>query len=304
MGGVLMSDASGTPRVAVAVFAYNEERVIADCLAALLKDSDGVKVEVFVLINGCTDGTEGIVRGFASQDKRIHVIVIPVGDKANAWNHFVHEITPDCECAVFTDGDVRVRPGSLLAFAQCFSVRPEALALAGLPASGRNESSFRRKLIERREIAGNLYAIRGTTIKRLAAEGVRLPLGQFGEDGLVGTLLKCNLDPLKPIRDELIAPCEGAEFLFESLSVWRPADWRTYFNRNMRYAVRRWQAQMLYSRLFSRGLAGLPKTVEELYEEELTNCHLEWRGLSTIFDWLALRRIKRRVKLFDARYYS
>lgn len=279
----------------VAVFAYNEEELIGGCLRSILEQSDLERVKVFVLINGCTDRTEQVVRGFAAENPAVIPVALPVGDKANAWNSFVHELAPEADFHVFIDGDMQIVPGSLAAVERCFALRPNALAVAAVPSSGRTVKAFRDMIVNERVLAGNFYALRGSFLRDARAKRVRLPFGMVGEDGLVGTLVRWNLDPLSTPDYERIAPCAEAQWLFDSFSPLRPKHWRLYKNRMMRYAERRLQARMLYPRLWKLGLAGMPADVLTLYREELARCHLEWNGLDTIFDLLAFRRIKRRL---------
>ncbi|PWS34247.1 hypothetical protein DFH01_26865 [Falsiroseomonas bella] len=296
-------DQAGTEPVFVSVcmFAYNEEAGIAAALAALDACGEEARLRVHVLINGCTDSTEQVVRAW--QPRRIEVVpvVLPRGDKANAWNHYVHEVAPrDAAIHLFTDGDMIVSKGSVAAFLRAFEADPHANGCAGLPVSGRSRDGFREKLRRGREMAGNLYALRGSCVEAFRRAGVRLPFGMFGEDGLVTALVKHDLD-LRRQRDDLrVTSAEEAGFGYVPLSLWRPGDWRTYRNRKMRYAVRRQQALMLYDLLRERGPEGMPVHVVDLYRERGDAMRLAWRGLDTYFDWVAIRRIRRDIAADDS----
>lgn len=279
----------------IAVFAYNEEELITGCLQSILDAADGQAVQVFVLINGCTDRTEQVVKRFAADHSAVVPAALPVGDKANAWNSFVHELAPDADHYVFIDGDMRILPGSLSAIERCFAAHPGALAVAGVPSTGRTVNAFRDMIVNERVLAGNFYALRGSFVQDVRTKRVRLPFGMFGEDGLVGTLVRWNLDPLSEPEYARIEPCVEAQWHFDSFSPLRPKHWRLYKNRMMRYATRRLQARMLYPRLWKQGLAGMPADVLTLYREEFARCRLEWNGLDTVFDLFAFRRIKRRL---------
>ena len=159
-----------------------------------------------VLINGCSDGTERIVRDYRPAGFTLRPIVIKRGDKANAWNHYTHEIAPsDAAIHVFTDGDMTMLPGSITGFLEQFAAEPRANGCAGLPATGRSHAAFRDKLLRAHEMAGNLYAVRGTCLMEFRRRGIKLPFGMFGEDGLVTTLIKYDLDTSGPLHDERIA---------------------------------------------------------------------------------------------------
>lgn len=284
------------PLVSVAVFAYNEEDGITAALDRL--DACGAEAElrVHVLINGCTDGTERVVRAYRGRRITVVPVVIAKGDKANAWNHYVHEVAPeDAAIHVFTDGDMLVSPGSIAAFLRAFAAEPHANGCAGLPVTGRSRAAFRAKLAARRELAGNLYALRGSCLMAFRRRGVRLPFGIFGEDGLVTALVKHDLDMRGREDDLRVTVAEGAGFGFPPLSPWRPRDWRIYRNRKMRYAVRRQQARMLYALLRERGTEAMPAHVVDLYRQRGPALRLAWNGLDTPFDWVAVRRIRRDI---------
>jgi glycosyltransferase involved in cell wall biosynthesis len=289
-----MTSPAASPVISIAVFAYNEERSIAAALDAIGACAGEGRVTTHVLINGCSDGTEAVVRAYRPQGFDVVPVVIRRGDKANAWNVYVHEVAPEAaDFHVFTDGDMIIQPGSLAGFAERFAAEPEADGCAGLPVSGRSREAFRGKLLHNREMAGNLYALRSRCVMAFRRAGLRLPFGIFGEDGLVTMLVRHGLDPKGERRDGRVAVSEQGGFAFPPLSPWRPSDWRIYRNRKRRYAVRRQQAMMLYPLLFEQGAKAMPAHVLDLYRGHFGATRLTWRGLETIFDWEARRRIAR-----------
>ncbi|WP_137180301.1 glycosyltransferase [Roseomonas sp. AR75] len=287
--------------VSICIFAYNEESHIAAALDALDACGTEARLRLHVLINGCTDGTEAAVRAWQPRHVEVVPVVLARGDKANAWNHYVHEVAPlDADIHVFTDGDMLVSKGSIAAFLAAFAAEPHANGCAGLPVSGRSRDGFRAKLQRGREMAGNLYALRGRCVAAFREAGLRLPFGMFGEDGLVTALVKYDLDLRNPRDDLRVTSAEGAGFGYVPLSLWRPRDWRTYRNRKMRYAVRRQQALMLYDLLRAGGPAAMPAHVVDLYRERGAAMRLAWRGPDTWFDWVAIRRIRRDMAADDS----
>ena len=285
------------PRVSIAVFAYNEAASIASCLDAIQACAGEGELTARVLINGCSDATESIVRAYRPRGFSIVPVVIDRGDKANAWNAYVHEqAPPDVDFHVFTDGDMQIQPGTVKGFARCFAEQSAAQGCAGLPVSGRSRPAFRDKLTKNRELAGNLYALRGDCVMRFRRVGLRLPFGMFGEDGLVSTLVKYDLDTLGELRDDRIAVSEEGGFAFSPLSPWKLGDVRIYRNRKRRYAMRRQQAMLLYPLLYENGVGAMPEHVVDLYVSRFAGTHLGWRGLGTFFDWEARRRIARDIQ--------
>ena len=278
----------------VMVLAHNEERSIAACLDSIFAAADGAGAEVFVMANGCTDRTERIVRDYSRAG--VQLVSIPVGDKCNAWNVFVHDTVAGCcpgrEAYFFMNGDVTVAKGSFAALARALREEPQAHAASAVPVGGRNAERYRRQILKTHGLVANLYALRGAFIDRLRALAVRLPLNFEGDDGLIGYLVKCDLAPeLNPPDDRRIAPRAAAGFAFESLSALRPADWKAYWKRLVRYGRSGYEFKLLGPLLKSRGIAGLPADITELYGGAAA-LPLDWNGIYTLPNWIALRQMR------------
>lgn len=65
-----------TELISVVVPVFNGERYIADCLNCLLAQT-WAKLEILVVNDGSTDGTERIVKDFAERDERIRLLSLP-----------------------------------------------------------------------------------------------------------------------------------------------------------------------------------------------------------------------------------
>lgn len=295
------SDPKPAPQVCVAVFAYNEQRLIGSALDRLAAMRDEAEFEVQVLINGCTDRTEEIVRGRAETCHWLRPVVIALGDKANAWNVYVHQTAPaEATVHVFTDGDVRVRRGAIAAIVRRLAEVPRAHACAGVPGSGRSAEDLRRRIAEWGEMYGNLYALRGCFVSELRRRQVRLPIGLFGEDGIIAMLVKCDLDPRQPLDRSRITWAAEAIYEFDPLSPWQLRDWRIYRNRKRRYAVRLRQSEMLWSLLQDQGLGAMPQHVVDLYLLKGAKLAPRGRGLDRVFDWEARRWIRNAIAAAEA----
>jgi len=79
-------------RISVCAFACNEAEKIRGSLSALLDGGLGPQDRIHVVVNGSSDATEDVAREIAVKDARVSVHVLAFGDKANAWNHYVHRI--------------------------------------------------------------------------------------------------------------------------------------------------------------------------------------------------------------------
>jgi glycosyltransferase involved in cell wall biosynthesis len=280
----------------VMVLAHNEERHVAACLDSIFAADPDAQFTVFVMANGCTDRTEEIVRGYAARDPRVHLVSIALGDKCNAWNVFVHETVPAmCPGApiyFFMDGDARATPGSFSAMERALRADAHANAVGAPPASGRSMAHDRAELLRDRGLVANLYALRGAIVERCRARGVRIPLKLEGDDGLIGALVRWDLDPRRAMDEKRITPCADAGFLFESFSPRRAGDWRAYWRRMVRYGRRRYEFALLGPRLRAGGIEAMPRDIREIYRD-VDRLPLEWDGLYTLTNWLALREMRR-----------
>lgn len=281
----------------VMVLAYNEEKHIEACLDSLFDGEPGQPLEVYVMANGCTDRTEQIVLEYGRKRPSVHLVSIKMGDKCNAWNVFVHETVPrHCpgrSIYFFVDGDARSVPGSLREMAAGLQAEPYAHAASAPPSSGRNVGPDREEMVRERGLVANLYALRGAFVDRLQRQQVRLPLKLEGDDGLLGALIKWDLDPKNNQFDsKRIVCCAKAGFEFESVSPFSPAAARGYWKRAVRYGRRVYEFELIGKELKAKGMAGLPVDVQSLYGKA-GGLNLRWNGLYTFSNWAALREMRR-----------
>ena len=276
----------------VAVFAHNEARNIIACLDSL-RAAAGHATECYVLANACTDRTEALVREYSASHPGVQLVSIALGDKANAWNVFVHAVAPrGAAHYFFIDGDVRATPGSLDALAQALALHPQANGASALPRSGRGVAAFQRDMLRDNGIAGNLYGLRGSFVERIRAQAIRMPVGTIGEDALMGAMLKWDLRGDARWDNARVVVAREAGFAFDSVSPWLPREWKKYFRRRVRYSVRGYQNRMLGRAIQPGGFEALPQHVRDLYLRYPELLTLGWRGADTLFDWLAIREIK------------
>jgi len=276
----------------VAVFAHNEARNIVACLDSL-QTAATHPLSCHVLANACTDRTETLVREYSAAHSNVHLVSIALGDKANAWNVFVHEVAPraDTPC-FFIDGDVRAIPGSLDVMAEALAQHPEANGVSALPRSGRGVAAFQRDMLKDNGVAGNLYGLRGSFVERIRTQVIKMPVGTIGEDALMGAMLKWDLRGDTRWDNSKVVVSQDAGFEFDSVSPWLTREWRKYFRRRVRYSVRGFQNKMLGCAIQPTGFESLPQHIRDLYSRYPDTLRVQWRGLNTLFDWLAVREIR------------
>jgi glycosyltransferase involved in cell wall biosynthesis len=275
------------PSWSLAVFAHNESGRIRAALESIVRAAGGRDVEVFVLANGCTDSTVDEVRTCANVLSDLWLAEIELGDKANAWNVYVHDlVTPEraqeIETYFFMDGDVTLEPDALVLLAAALSEVPSARAAGGMPATGRDKASWRDRMVKNGVLAGNLYALRGSFVECLRQRHIRLPVGLIGEDIFVSWLVATQHGQTTALDEgPRCIFCSVAEFSFRSLSPIRPADYRLYVRRKWRYTLRALQLEMLMHVLRGGGIAAMPGHVSELYLKAPLPSRLRWVGLDT-----------------------
>lgn len=283
------ADPTAEPRLVIGVFAHNEAGDIEACLESIRPQLLAGDV-CHVLNNGSTDDTGRVVAAYGARHPFCRLVNIEVGDKANAWNVFVHDIAPEADVHVFMDGDCRARAGALSALRQGFRATPHAHALAAVPDPAIS-AEFHRLVLNGEGVAGALYALSGAFIARVRQTRTRLPVGWIGDDSLVGALVCWDLDPSGEWDPARVAVVKDAQFAYDPLSPWSPADLRLHYRRKIRYALRQRQNQMLHPFLKQEGLSAIPPTVLDLYRRASPPAPVQGMGLSAWFDRLARQRI-------------
>lgn len=282
----------------MAVFAHNEARRIRSALEGIARAAGNRDVDVFVLANGCTDSTADVVRGCADVLPNLSLVEIDLADKANAWNVYVHEVITaerarDVDVHFFTDGDVTLESNALPLLVSALSEVPSAKAAGAMPATGRDRDAWRQRMVANGNLAGNLYALRGSFVDALRQRQIRLPIGLFGEDRFVSWLVATELGRRGgPDEGPQCVFHAGAAFSFRSLSPMRPRDYRIYLRRKWRYTRRDLQHEMLMPVLIKHGLQAMPHHVEDLYRSGPLPSRLRWVGLDTPLRLLAVLWIR------------
>lgn len=275
----------------IAIFAHNEANKIIACLESV-KKAIRVGDECIVLNNGSTDNTGSLVEEFLKTNSFCRLVTIDVGDKANAWNVFMHELGIEADLFYFLDGDCEIAQNSLDALEKCFVITPIANAAAALP-SDRVSLRNREEMIRVGGLAGNLYALPKQFVERLRKNKVYLPFGLIGDDSLVGALAYWDLNPKLDWDKTRIVICKDAEFSYVPLSPFSLRDIRLYYKRKIRYSLRYFQTRLMKRPLKDHGLAAIPKNIEDLYISYSSEVKITWRGIDTFFDYLAAKRIRR-----------
>lgn len=283
-------------RAAVAIFAHNEERRIAACLASLpLERTD---IAFHVLVNGSTDRTADIARSVAASHPNLIVHALQPGGKARTWNRFVHDILADPlpPMLVFMDGDAQIAPGSFDALAQALVDLPRALAIAGMPLNGRGHLAYQEMLRREGGLFGDLYALRGDFVRLIREAGYRLPVDLVGDDGLVAAWAATDLWKDENWDRVRMGHADAAGFHCEPVSLLSPRSLKLQYKRMISYAVRHFQGRIVSHIMGETGPSGLPERLSSLYADWLPRLKPRSGPVNALFDRLALRRMTKAMQ--------
>jgi hypothetical protein len=257
---------------AVAIFAARESiETLTACVRSAHTACGSKVAAIDVLVNGNAPLAEQAARirlkGFDARNVIVRVWSIPVGDKAHAWNEYIHHIWESGQVTYFIDGYAEVRSDALSLLDEGLRSAPDSLGATGVPTSGRSANALRGKLLAEGGIHGNLYAIRGDVISALRQRVFRMPLGLYRTDSLIGAVLMFRLNPVQYDWDtKRVYVHPKATWHVRSSSWWTPKDLISQYRRKLR------QAQgVLENRAFRDHLAvkrfspeTLPRSIDEL----------------------------------------
>ena len=257
--------------------------------AALLASGAGACVHV--LVNGNATLAQALASAIAGEHKsgtfpasysNAQVWSIPFGDKANAWNQFIHEIWRGEEIAFFIDGYVRLNADAIELLGNAVAANPKALGGTGVPTVGRSAAALRHDLITNTGFHGNFCCITGGTIHQMREMQIRLPIGLYRTDGLMGALLSYALDPGTHVwEDSRIHVHPQASWQTEQAKWWRIKDLRAYAKRALRQARGNLEKAAFADHLVNRlcSPAALPATASEMVLEWAARCPDDFKPL-------------------------
>lgn len=280
-----------------AVFAHNEAANIAACIDSIVAAAGSHLIRIHILANGCTDQTASVVAQKQSEIDGISLTAIKLADKANAWNHYVHELAATASTHFFVDGDVTLDPESLQRLDAVLASSPAVNAAAAVPGNGRDRTDWIKRMVEHGRVSGGLYALRGAFVGDARAQGIRLPVGLIGDDFLVSALAKgiTSADAIyRP--DRKLAVVTDAVFRFHALPGTSLRHLPGYIRRLVRYRVRSYQLSLVFDLVSQHGFRALPSSMQAVYHRASRLPGYYWRGRETPVDWLAVMQIRHEAK--------
>jgi hypothetical protein len=256
----------------VAVFCRNESRSIAGCIESIAGASRGRSTLVTLIVNGSSDDSAALALDTASKcGVAIAVHAIAYGDKANAINCFFYTLREPARYYFFIDAYVKIGPDALAAMETCLATRPDVVAATGVAVNGRTMyRGTASTLNDGGRLHGQLHALRRDFIDRLVAKRLRLPIGLYYGDGLIGSMAMHDLDPLRiEWEPKRIAGGPEATYAIPTLSAVSVRDMRRQFQRKVRQMRGRLENLAIRSIVYERGYEGLPEFADDMVKAYL-----------------------------------
>ena len=189
----------------VAIIASREDvATLEKCVVSVIRACKDKAAVIDILVNGNSQLAHDLAQIPFNCPKRCRLRVwrIEQGDKAHAWNEYVHRIWPGRGDAFFLDGYVEVNVDAFDALDTALAASTDALGATGVPTSGRSAPHLRAQMLREGGFHGNLNVLRADVMQKLQESGFRLPLGLYRTDSLTGALLMFGLDPASHTWDK------------------------------------------------------------------------------------------------------
>ncbi|MBN2530544.1 MAG: glycosyltransferase family 2 protein [Deltaproteobacteria bacterium] len=239
-------------KIGVGILACNEAENIETILDNVFSQSifqasgEQYDIEVVVVPNGCSDNTAELARkrleGLAEEDfvspVSWKVTELTKGDKAGAWNHFIHSASrPDTDYYILVDADIEIvvdrtferlidglvnNSSAKISYGN--SVKHSMLKgnktlydrVSLFLAGGIKESGVAHKASRADDkiyyMSGQLYGARASALKR-----IWMPSGLPAEDGFLATCITTNMFKSEMAGDQIIRVADALhKFVAES----------------------------------------------------------------------------------------
>lgn len=253
----------------VAVYARNEGERLEACLRSVAAALAGMDALVSVILNGATDDGELVARRLAGE-MRLEIWRIDHSDKSNAINQFYHVIRRPARAYGEVDGNVVIAPAAFRVMGARLARDATALTVSGVAVNGRTMPKWGPALERGGRLMGNLHALRPSLVERMVARGIRLPVGLYRGDGLLGTLAAHDLDTLgQPWMDARVVGEREAQVQIHQLSPFRPSHLQRLWRRRVAQ-MRGVMEKAAYAEILYRdGVEGLPAFADDMIAAHL-----------------------------------
>ncbi len=277
------------------MFAYNEAQNLETSLNNMFNNIDDRVKTVYLLANGCTDNTIAVAETIKQRIafSKLEIIEIKLGDKCNAWNHYIHEIKDDAECHFFVDADVIFSDNCFpILYDTLLATNPTPNVIAGYPLSGRNLEFYQSLVTERSCFYGNLYGASQAYIEMIRKAGFHLPIGLNWIDSFLTKAANTDIQFLDHNLPNRVIYKKGVGFQFESLSPFKIDDIKLYKNRIARYELGK--IQEVY--LDNMNCSEWPENMSTINQDIVSRFEHKTKHLGFVKKYLVKQRLKRLLK--------
>lgn len=232
----------------ICMFAYNEEKNIRNSISSVIEQASSQLNQFYLIANGCSDRTVEVASQMKHQEgfEKLNVVELSLGDKCNAWNHYMHQLSDNADIHFFVDADVEFSSDCFDKLARHLGASEEStVAIAGMPLSGRNRGFYESLVKERACFFGNLYGLKKSFIERVKSYPFRLPIGLNWIDSFLTKAVNTDLSFGAENLPNRVTYLEGVGYKFSKLSVLSWADIKLYVNRIARYELGKLQEKHL-----------------------------------------------------------
>ena len=283
----------------VAAYCANEAARLQGCLDSILAALAGRRALVTVILNGSQDDSLNIACGAAQSGKPVEVFQIAMADKSNAINQFYHTLRSPARAYAGVDGYTFIMPGSFQVLEQRMTADPHALVLACVGINGRTVPLDMKETIEvGGRLHGQFHALRPSFLDRMVARGIRLPVGLYRGDGLIGSMAAHNLDPITQPWDNTRLPgIADARFAIQPLSTFKPRDLQRQFRRKVRQMRGAIESAAIKSIIYKAGYEGLPGNADDMIRDYLAMPRAPaMPAIDHVFQQIAIRHATRAAR--------
>lgn len=228
---------------ALAVFASRESAAALEATlrCAIAAATPGMVIDV--LVNGNPELARRAVQEVAPRlpaarpGIRMRFWSIPLGDKSNAWNRYLHDIWSGEPLAFFIDGYVRLMPDALQRLGEAVLADGRVLGGSGRRHDGGGFDPDAGPAVRPGGFNGNLCCMKARAVAEIKRQGIRLPLGLYRGDAVIGALLLYDMDPVGTNwADHRIVLHSHACYVTDVKHWWRWSDLKAAAKRLLRQA--------------------------------------------------------------------
>ena len=288
MDVMLKNAGSGGNPCSIAIFAARESlsELVATLSAVLSAIHKPVVIDL--LINGNEPLALAVAEQLATSPvddsmPAVRVWFIALGDKAHAWNQYIHFIWPGEGTTFFLDGYVHPDRNAFELLETSLLASSQALGATGVPRAGRSAQRLRKEMTQQGGIHGNLFCLHDETVRLIIKTGFKLPLGMYRTDATLGAVLMFNLDPAHNDWDpKRILVNQDVSWATKRRDWWRFSDLKDQAKRVLRQAQGVLENRAVRQHLAIRRAppADLPETAAELVLDWVTHYPDEARKIS------------------------